>query len=715
MIDWVKKITISVLVFLLTLFSYAGNNSKKGVGMTNGSGDYAKKHYMLGVDWTTNWNIDKNVDLPDGIDYTPHRWGMWWPGFSNLEGMGATHILGHNEPDGSSQANMTVAQSIADYQSNIFPNAQTYNLLVGTPATTNYNNDWMVDFYAEATAAGLVFDFTAMHWYKAPNADTLMSHIDDCYSRYGYKKVWITEFNVADWTAPNNYTEEQSCTFMCEAMWRMGHSSKLERYAIFPWNGDSSASEASPIIVDGKLTPLGKVYANFTDADLLGPTTGVWYNMHNKSGHIRLADDSDAVSYADINVDDATVEFRLEESYNSGEYYVINANNGLKLRDYEGSLQFVPVSYTGAKVRWRVEDGSNGWRYFISCDSGKKLRYSSGVLSMSTVTDDTVKWFPLRAGSAINEIAIEAEDGVLAMPGNLFEVASDAGASGGEYIVYPVGDTIDPDDVEWIGHYSYVFNVDTTADIVFSIVADLPLSTSDSFSYRIDQGPWITNYGTTTAGWERLEILKFPGLSAGNHVISIAARESGAKFDEIILGTTQGNIYAGTERFRTVEFEAEDAQNQVNFDQFTLYQDSMASGASYIAKPGVGVFIPTPADTDPANFIIDFTLTQDCDLELSANTNFPTTNDDSFYFKLDDGSWNEQNYDYGAGWTVRKISQFDSLSAGEHKLYIMQGLLKLRIRKGILMVVCLCLCKILRCLVWDGLVRDVNYCNGVMA
>ncbi|WP_161488185.1 glycosyl hydrolase [Sedimentisphaera cyanobacteriorum] len=638
--------------------------------MTNSSGEYTKKHYMLGVDWTCNWDIAKNPELPPSIDYTPQRWGRWWPGFANLDGMGATHILGHNEPDGENQADMTVQQSINDYINNIFPNAQQYDLLVGTPAATNYNNSWMQDFYSQAAAQGLTFDFTCIHWYKGPNADSLMNAINYSYSNYGHKKVWITEFNVADWSYPNNYSQEESCTFMCEALWRMGHSDKIERYAIFPWNGSSSASEASPIMVDGKLSPLGKIYANFTDADLEGPCPEVWYNFHNKAFHNRISVESNQVNTAGIYDDSASVDWKFVKTDVDDQFYIVSREENLKLQDRDGDIKLVPLNYYGDKVRWKIVDMDRGWKLLKNVNSGSNLRYTPDQgMHMSSYTGSYLHWFPLRSGEPIEEVSFEAENPSSKDSNTNFDFVSDSNASGGAYMAYNGSSKLAKEDLTSPdAELCFAFNIDTKADVVFKVDADMPAGESDSFFYRIDSGPWVSQYGRTTSGFEAFDIIKFPGLEIGDHKLFIAPKEPGAKIDRIILGTTQGRIWKGTKAQRTVVFEVEKGAVQSSFDVFEVYNDAQASNGSYIMKQGTGSYSPVPSQQTSAKFVFSFNLSNASDVSLEARVNFPGDSDDSFYYNIDGGPWLDQNNNNYHEWMNLKVHTFADLSAGTHEL-----------------------------------------------
>src|SRR5207302_2024034 len=78
--------------------------SKKGV-----SGDPGIS--QLNVRWWYNWNIDQSSSRD--LEYVPIRAKRYWPALTeNWNTREANQVLGYNEPDSATQANIIVGDAI---------------------------------------------------------------------------------------------------------------------------------------------------------------------------------------------------------------------------------------------------------------------------------------------------------------------------------------------------------------------------------------------------------------------------------------------------------------------------------------------------------------------------------------------------------------------------------------------------------------------------
>ena len=340
--------------------------------------------------------MNRTAGLDTNIDYVPMRWGKYWPQLSNIANSGAPEfILGFNEPDSANQSDTSVNVAITQWP-NIEAVAQEHDLKICSPATTNYNDAWLADFMAQAGELDYQVDRMCAHWYKAPNANTLMSNLTTFYNQYGRRPIWLTEFNVADWSGPNNYNQSQSYTFMAEALHRMEASDMIERYAIFPWNGTSRASMASPIFYpDGdELTPLGKLYAGFEADDINGPYQNQIYYIHHKSSHRRLSSANDELAAQDIFYENSDSNFKLVPGPDNT-WFIENHDGTARLRYNGAELHWTfNTSSSGTWVQWRLENASNGWKYIKNVGHNKRLSYNGSTFSMasSTASGNSNQW-----------------------------------------------------------------------------------------------------------------------------------------------------------------------------------------------------------------------------------------------------------------------------------------------------------------------------------
>src|SRR5262249_40121654 len=90
--------------------------------------------------WSYDWN-NVATSAPD-VEYAPMRHNRYWNAYANINNKrDSTHVLAFNEPDSASQANMTVAQAIAEW-----PNLLASGLRLGSPAPTDGGLNWLYAF-----------------------------------------------------------------------------------------------------------------------------------------------------------------------------------------------------------------------------------------------------------------------------------------------------------------------------------------------------------------------------------------------------------------------------------------------------------------------------------------------------------------------------------------------------------------------------------------
>jgi hypothetical protein len=382
-------------IVLLTQKEFPPVSPKKGVGSKT-----LYKINNLNVCWFYNWGVTRPPSpsgVDSGLDYVPMKWGKDWTYINNIANVGEVHyLLGFNEPDLTSQANMTVAEAIGQWPQ-IQAIADDYDLLLGSPAIAHYSGQWLQDFMAtvDAPGSGLRVDFIAVHWYSAPNANLLMDNLTWVRNKWG-RDVWLTEFNVAKWDGPNPFTQEQSYTFLAEVLHRMEKTEWIKRYALFPWDGTTENSKASPIFVAGTevLTPLGRLYASW-DGDVRGPQPNIPYFVNNKVSHRRLCGNGDNLEPATIWTMDNTAQWELVIA-DSSRHFLRNRANGKRLafNNTSNQLWLADPSYTGTDARWTLIESEHGWYFVGHPDSNKRLSHSAGtwVMVPQTTVSDSERW-----------------------------------------------------------------------------------------------------------------------------------------------------------------------------------------------------------------------------------------------------------------------------------------------------------------------------------
>ncbi|KAG9697099.1 glycoside hydrolase family 128 protein, partial [Aureobasidium melanogenum] len=211
------------------------------------------------VTWAYNWDSASD-GLTSAFNYVPLLWGLtnghttnWNSNANTAIANGATHLMSFNEPDMTSQANMSPEDAAAAYKTWMMPFAGKAKL--GAPAVTNGANGMGLDWLAAFLEAcdGCQIDFVAIHWYSpiSGGADYFKSHVQNATDVAGGKPVWVTEF------APTGATDDQISTFLEDVMPWMDSQSYVERYSYFMAGDGALLSGTEP-------STFGQTYATYS-------------------------------------------------------------------------------------------------------------------------------------------------------------------------------------------------------------------------------------------------------------------------------------------------------------------------------------------------------------------------------------------------------------------------------------------------------------------
>jgi hypothetical protein len=118
--------------------------------------------FHLSSDWA-----DGPVSQLSNLEFVPQFWGpknwdKWNQRVAEMKKKQPTYLLGFNEPDISSQANMSPSYAAQVYKEQIVPwGYKGVNL--GSPAIA-YDLDWMGDFIKNLNNRGGYINFVVLHW-----------------------------------------------------------------------------------------------------------------------------------------------------------------------------------------------------------------------------------------------------------------------------------------------------------------------------------------------------------------------------------------------------------------------------------------------------------------------------------------------------------------------------------------------------------------------
>lgn len=236
--------------------------------------------------WFNDWSAGGDTENPD-FEFVPMRHNSGWDSFEVIESRkNVSHLLGYNEPDHTDQSNMTPEEAIAQW-----PQLFKSGLRLGSPTPDSLTKSWLTNFMALADKLNYRVDFVVGHMYwENRSGGNLKNDIASMSSRFKYRPVWITEWNNgANWTnewwpdasgpqrdadmniiydanggtttvnrplSPNN--AKKQADWMKDVLQAFDDSPYLERHSFYNWVQDARA-----VILGDKLTPAGKVFADF--------------------------------------------------------------------------------------------------------------------------------------------------------------------------------------------------------------------------------------------------------------------------------------------------------------------------------------------------------------------------------------------------------------------------------------------------------------------
>lgn len=241
--------------------SVTPHDCKRGIAWPGGKLDNAEVNSQL--TWWYRWNISAQ-GVGAGLEFVPMmaNGGMNVDDASKAIRTDAKYLLGYNEPNFHSQANLTAAQAAADWPK-VEAVAKAHNLEIVSPAVNYCGDDktgtgpcngtnpaaYLKDFFA--ACANCQVDYVAVHWYNC-DGKSLNSYLD-MFKQFG-KPVWLTEFACAYGGDTSVAGQEK---YMREAIPILEARTDVFRYA---WFSADPIPNARLLNADGSPNALGKLY-----------------------------------------------------------------------------------------------------------------------------------------------------------------------------------------------------------------------------------------------------------------------------------------------------------------------------------------------------------------------------------------------------------------------------------------------------------------------
>ncbi|KAF2173428.1 glycoside hydrolase family 128 protein [Zasmidium cellare ATCC 36951] len=186
------------------------------------------------ISWAYNW--ESSAKGLNGFTYIPTLWGTsptycdsWSENAKSAISSGSTHLFSFNEPDISSQANLSPADAATGYKTHMNPFAGQAKLcapaVTNGPASENMGLTWLKQFLSACTDCTI--DCLNIHWYdSATNIDYFKQHVTDAISLAGGKPVYISEIGATG-------SNDQINSFLEEVMPWMDSNDGVAGYAYY--------------------------------------------------------------------------------------------------------------------------------------------------------------------------------------------------------------------------------------------------------------------------------------------------------------------------------------------------------------------------------------------------------------------------------------------------------------------------------------------------
>lgn len=355
--------------------------SKKGMAL---GGDMSDKISLkdLNCSWYYNWATEAfNNSIDKDVAHIPMMWGDGDDSKESIQNLNTTanYILGFNEPDIKSQANMFFYDAIGVWDQYIAP--LNMRKISPAPASPGGTSPWLEDFmygeeicknpfdqekwalfynyddnsFAQSTykkVNGIMnddnnlndVDAVVLHYYQARiDLDGLKKAVKALWDSY-HKPIWITEISVFGTKGtPSDYSYEipekrqQMAEFVEGIVEFLDSTSYVERYCWFSYDVDSqneidgyNGSGATSMFeyATGKYTALGKLYSRignpegYKATDIQNTPDFEWEDRVRTEFNYNLSSDTVTVSFYTGDLDVARYELVIDDktySINSGE------------------------------------------------------------------------------------------------------------------------------------------------------------------------------------------------------------------------------------------------------------------------------------------------------------------------------------------------------------------------------------------------------------
>lgn len=209
------------------------------------------------VGWAYNWGSSSN-GLDMDVSYVPLLWGTsedftgpWSDNAQAAIDSGSQYLFSFNEPDMSSQANLSPEDAAEAYKKYMSPFAGKAKMCA--PSVTNGGGamglTWLSNFLDACSDCQI--DCVSIHWYDSyQNTEYFKDHVNNATEIAPGKEVFVSEFGTTDGS------DEQVSEFLQDVMPWMGKSCSSSSHLRYRFEFRAN----SPSCVDSKDEVAGYAY-----------------------------------------------------------------------------------------------------------------------------------------------------------------------------------------------------------------------------------------------------------------------------------------------------------------------------------------------------------------------------------------------------------------------------------------------------------------------
>jgi hypothetical protein len=335
--------------------------------------------------WFYNWGPITTEGLLD-IEYVPMKWTAWndsdtqWQ--TLLNNKTSNHLLGFNEPDAETQANMSL-----DLMLKRWPKMMESGMRLGSPCPAG-NKQLLYDFIAKCDQLNYRVDFVTLHDYGEGTALQFYNNCKTLHDKTG-RPVWVTEFNFGGTWTSGRPTYEQSAARIKEIIEKYDTTGIIERYAIFNFDEtDQNRAVFYNPVENLVITPLGVAYRDQTSVMAFNPVEQINIPFKMIAPQNIKGTNTDGINtnlFWENYIDNTSGTIKIERSFKGGAFIQIANIEGTNIsyNDNLGALGYGTYTYRLTSLNPSLGNSATAITMVDVLENGKQnvARFKSAVVS----------------------------------------------------------------------------------------------------------------------------------------------------------------------------------------------------------------------------------------------------------------------------------------------------------------------------------------------